>query len=481
MEWRWWGRVGEEIQEGTEICATTAKVPDFRLSGENIPVWWLGSAFLPVLKGIGSPPPLNHKNNVGFRPAPAARAAAAAGRRDGGAVCVPAPSGPAAAAAAVPPPLGASFSILVKNIPADVAEHELTEIFRAYGTVLDVYLPKDVYTRGRKSFGFIEFDNQESANEAVDKMHGQMLRNNALICELAKHQRKSRSEMMEQDRRPPPRRQNRSRGPPPSRYGRGGERERDSRRRRSPSPPPRRRRNRSPSQSQQPPQQQQQQRRGDSPRRGSSPGAGSAPGAATGGGGRRSPPPRSRGRLALPRPARHSPSRNATNNVLQELYLQQEQLLKTQTRDKLRAHRARHEQAYGELEAYANQLEWQLQAQFELTQSTLEQCDLDLQANEKEWNEYVNELSLEFDSKLVVMKNEVDLLQDDNVELTRQVASLHSELRRQQWRHQQEMDLLRKQHVQQQDELDRQMQALQQVTAHEQQRKLAQALQDVQL
>lgn len=177
-------------------------------------------------------------------------------------------------------------------------------------------------------------------------------------------------------------------------------------------------------------------------------------------------------------PARRAPN---ASNVLQELHLQQEELLKTQTRDKLRAHRARHEQAYGELEAYAGQLEEQLHAQLEHTQSALEQRDADAQADANEWSEYVSALSSEFDSKLVVMKREVDQLHEDKAELTRQVASLHGELRRQQWAHRHELDLVHRQHVLQRGEQDREMRSLQQAAVHEQQRKLAQALQDVPL
>jgi RNA recognition motif-containing protein len=154
----------------------------------------------------------------------------------------------------------------VKNIPFAATEQEIHDAFAVHGSIMDVYLPKDVHTRSRKGFGFIEFGDADAAGVAVDKMDGVSMHGQTLTVEMAKNQRRSRGEMLDQDRRgggggdrdrrggggggrrdrsPPRRRRRDSRSPSPPRRDRRDDR-RDERRGRSPPPPSRRTRDRSP-------------------------------------------------------------------------------------------------------------------------------------------------------------------------------------------------------------------------------------------
>lgn len=155
-------------------------------------------------------------------------------------------------------------SLYVRNVPYSTRADELREMFSKYGSVSDVYIPMDYYTREPRGFAYVQFDDSRDAEDAMHYLQHARFGGRELEIEHAKGDRKKPQEM---------------------RYGAGGPRYHDSRR-------GGRSRSRSP------------RRRSRSPRRRRSR-SGSA-------GGRRrrtpSPPPRGRGRSGSPPPARRSVS-----------------------------------------------------------------------------------------------------------------------------------------------------------------------------
>ncbi|EKX46025.1 hypothetical protein GUITHDRAFT_70912, partial [Guillardia theta CCMP2712] len=58
----------------------------------------------------------------------------------------------------------------VRNIGDRTDGQDLRELFGRYGTVKDVYIPIDYYTKRPKPFAFVEFINYEEARDAKEDM-----------------------------------------------------------------------------------------------------------------------------------------------------------------------------------------------------------------------------------------------------------------------------------------------------------------------
>jgi len=59
------------------------------------------------------------------------------------------------------------MNIYIGNIPNDVTEEELTEVFHAYGHVEHVKIIKDKYTGESRGFGFVEMPDKTQAQAAL--------------------------------------------------------------------------------------------------------------------------------------------------------------------------------------------------------------------------------------------------------------------------------------------------------------------------
>jgi multiple RNA-binding domain-containing protein 1 len=54
----------------------------------------------------------------------------------------------------------------VKNLAFETTEAEIKELFKAYGAVKKVRLPKKVNSKSHRGFGFVEFVSSEEAKGA---------------------------------------------------------------------------------------------------------------------------------------------------------------------------------------------------------------------------------------------------------------------------------------------------------------------------
>eukprot|EP00931_Biecheleriopsis_adriatica_P027663 TRINITY_DN16597_c0_g1_i2.p1 TRINITY_DN16597_c0_g1~~TRINITY_DN16597_c0_g1_i2.p1 ORF type:complete len:177 (-),score=30.29 TRINITY_DN16597_c0_g1_i2:111-572(-) len=125
----------------------------------------------------------------------------------------------------IPDDVEEMHSVKIDYVASEVEKEELEDLFKKFGRVGDVYLPRHP-SGDRKGFAFVRFYDKRAAEEAVDEMEGYELAGKTLKCMLA-DRAKSRFN-------PNARKKSRSR----SGGGRGGGRSRrdDSRgRRRSPS------------------------------------------------------------------------------------------------------------------------------------------------------------------------------------------------------------------------------------------------------
>ena len=72
------------------------------------------------------------------------------------------------------------------NLSYNVASSDLDQIFGEYGTVQSAEVIMDRDTGRSKGFGFVEMQNDQEAQAAINGMHGQMADGRALTVNEAK-------------------------------------------------------------------------------------------------------------------------------------------------------------------------------------------------------------------------------------------------------------------------------------------------------
>ena len=65
-----------------------------------------------------------------------------------------------------------SNKVYVGNLPFEITEDELKEIFAQIGSVASVRIITDAMTGRSKGFGFVEMENEEDANKAIEQLNG---------------------------------------------------------------------------------------------------------------------------------------------------------------------------------------------------------------------------------------------------------------------------------------------------------------------
>jgi RNA recognition motif-containing protein len=78
------------------------------------------------------------------------------------------------------------MNIYVGNLPYDLTQDELKDVFAAYGDVATVNIITDKMTRRSKGFAFIEMPDKATAEEAVGKLNGFSLKGRNITVSEAK-------------------------------------------------------------------------------------------------------------------------------------------------------------------------------------------------------------------------------------------------------------------------------------------------------
>lgn len=63
------------------------------------------------------------------------------------------------------------MNIYVGNLPFNLGEEDLKEIFEEYGEVTTTKIIADKFSGRSKGFGFVEMDNDEEANNAIKELN----------------------------------------------------------------------------------------------------------------------------------------------------------------------------------------------------------------------------------------------------------------------------------------------------------------------
>lgn len=78
--------------------------------------------------------------------------------------------------------------LYVGSLPYSVDETQLRELFEPYGALESVRIINDRMTGRSKGFGFVEFDNPESASEAIAQVNGKEVEGRSLVVNEARPQ-----------------------------------------------------------------------------------------------------------------------------------------------------------------------------------------------------------------------------------------------------------------------------------------------------
>ena len=63
------------------------------------------------------------------------------------------------------------MNIYVGNLPFNLGEEDLKEIFEEYGEVATTKIIADKFSGRSKGFGFVEMENDEEANKAIQELN----------------------------------------------------------------------------------------------------------------------------------------------------------------------------------------------------------------------------------------------------------------------------------------------------------------------
>jgi len=78
------------------------------------------------------------------------------------------------------------MKIYVGNLAYGVTEGQLEKLFQDFGSVASVSVMKDKYSGESKGFGFVEFNQQAEAEEAIKALNGRTLDGRDLIVNIAR-------------------------------------------------------------------------------------------------------------------------------------------------------------------------------------------------------------------------------------------------------------------------------------------------------
>jgi RNA recognition motif-containing protein len=78
------------------------------------------------------------------------------------------------------------YKLYVGNLPFDVSEADLHELFMQTGAVKSVALIKDKFSGQSKGFAFVEMDNQADMQNAIATLNGKEFKNRPLSVSVAR-------------------------------------------------------------------------------------------------------------------------------------------------------------------------------------------------------------------------------------------------------------------------------------------------------
>jgi RNA recognition motif-containing protein len=82
--------------------------------------------------------------------------------------------------------------LYVGNLSFDMTDEELRDAFSEFGEIVSAVVVKDRISGRSRGFGFVEFSNEESAQNAKGAMNDKEIKGRALKVDEARDQRRDR-------------------------------------------------------------------------------------------------------------------------------------------------------------------------------------------------------------------------------------------------------------------------------------------------
>lgn len=76
--------------------------------------------------------------------------------------------------------------LYVGNLPYSVTKAKLEEMFSPFGTISDCTVVSDKYSGRSKGFGFVEFEDDAAAKQAIEKLNGSDLEGRNIVVNEAR-------------------------------------------------------------------------------------------------------------------------------------------------------------------------------------------------------------------------------------------------------------------------------------------------------
>merc|ERR1712037_270178 len=92
-------------------------------------------------------------------------------------------------------------SLFVRNIADDIDQDELHREFSRYGSIKDVYVPRDYYNKRPRGFAYVQFADIHDTEDAQEGMDGRKVCGRFIDVQFAKGDRKSPGSMRIRDPR----------------------------------------------------------------------------------------------------------------------------------------------------------------------------------------------------------------------------------------------------------------------------------------
>lgn len=84
------------------------------------------------------------------------------------------------------------MKLFIGNLPYDISEAEVLELFNQYGEVVNLNLVKDQFSGRSKGFAFIEMATRTEGHRAMETLNKHEYKSRQLVCREAKPQKKGK-------------------------------------------------------------------------------------------------------------------------------------------------------------------------------------------------------------------------------------------------------------------------------------------------
>ncbi len=84
------------------------------------------------------------------------------------------------------------MKLFIGNLPYDITEPEVLELFSQYGEVVSANLVVDHFSGQSKGFAFVEMATRTEGHRAMETLNKQEYKHRHLVCNEAKPQKKGK-------------------------------------------------------------------------------------------------------------------------------------------------------------------------------------------------------------------------------------------------------------------------------------------------